>query len=197
MSRIDHHLEHNGRGHKCDWTLKFWRQRYKCKTLLDVGAGVGLNCAWASYYHGYIATGIEADGQCKKVHDDIVIHDFVTDGVCKFDRIFDLGWSVATSEHIDEKGADNYVETFLACKHVVFTWCPPGYPGYHHVNCQYQPYWIDKFQNLGFIYDEKVSNIIKSRCEFSMIKNLDRLQKRRGKGYLKDWATVFHNPKIT
>ena len=104
MSRVDHSLEHNNRGHVCDWTLNYFRTTHGCKTFLDIGAGIGLNCAWAERNHGYTSTGIEADGICEKIHDDIVIHDFVSAGVCKFDRTFDLGWSVATSEHIDEVG---------------------------------------------------------------------------------------------
>jgi hypothetical protein len=162
--------------------------------LLDIGAGKGLNCAWATKHHGYKATGIEIDNECTKVHDDIVIHNFVTDGVCEFDRIFDLGWSVATSEHIDETGADDYVKTFLACKWIVFTWCTPGYGGFHHVNEQLQSYWIEKFQKNGFEFDSSISKLIGQKSQLRMIKAGS--PKQVSKGYLRDWATIFKNPNL-
>ena len=206
MSIRDHSLEHNNRGHKCDFTLEYFKREHNCKTMLDIGAGNGLNCAWATDQHGYTATGIEIDSECTKVHDDIVIHNFVTDGVCKFDKTFDLGWSVATSEHIDELGADNYVKTFLACKWVVFTWCPPGYGGTHHVNERSQSYWIEKFHANGFEFNSSISNLIKEKSLLKMIKSpptrILSLKIKSGslkqvsKRYLRFWATVFHNPSI-
>jgi len=51
MSAIrDHSLEHNNRGHVCDWILEYFRQQYGCLSLLDIGAGRGLNCAWATVF---------------------------------------------------------------------------------------------------------------------------------------------------
>ena len=194
MSIRDHSLEHNNRGHVCDWTLNYFRTTHGCKTFLDIGAGVGLNCAWAEKNHGYTATGIEIDSECTKVHDDIVIHDFVSDGVCEFDRTFDLGWSVSTSEHIDELGADDYVKTFLACKWIVFTWCRPGYGGYHHVNEQPQSYWIEKFQKNGFEFDSSISDLISQKSRLKMIK--EGSSKQVSKGYLRKWATIFKNPNF-
>ena len=191
MSVRDHSLEHNNRGHVCDFTLDYFNKKHGCHSLLDIGAGKGLNCAWATKYHGYQATGIEVDAECEKVHDDIRIHNFVTDGVCQFDRRFDLGWSVATSEHIDESGTDDYVKTLRACDWVVFTWCTPGYGGYHHVNEREQSYWIKKFTENGFQYDETISKLIRTRSVLKMIKTLDKSKKQVYKGYLKDWGTVF------
>lgn len=196
MSR-DHSLEHNNRGHVCDWTLAYFRDQHQCRTLLDIGAGRGLNCAWAEQQHGYTATGIEADPNLTApVHPDIVCHNFVTDGVCEFDQQFDLGWSVATSEHIDAAGADAYVLTFRVCRWVVFTWCNPGYGGYHHVNEQPQSYWLPKFQQAGFVHDTKLSDLVKHRNQLRMIKGLGKSKKNTGKGYLNLWATVFRNTAI-
>lgn len=196
MSALDHSLEHNNRGHVCEFTLQYFKTKFNCQTLLDVGAGVGLNCGWAQKYFGYQATGIEADGVCQKVHNDIVIHDFEKDGVCDLGRTFDLGWSVATSEHIDSSGAIDYAKTFLQCKYVVFTWCNPGYGGYHHVNEQYLPYWLDIFLPLGFVYDEKLSRHIRKNNKLTMIKNLDSMKEKNKKYYLRKWGTVFINSKF-
>ena len=136
MSIRDHSLEHNNRGHKCDFTLDYFKREHNCKTLLDIGAGKGLNCAWATSQHGYTATGI---------------------------------W-------------------------VVFTWCTPGYGGYHHVNERSQSYWIEKFHANGFEFDSSVSELIKEKSQLRMIK--DGSSKQVSKGYLKDWATVFKNPNL-
>ena len=193
MSVRDHSLEHNNRGHVCDFTLDYFKNKHGCHSLLDIGAGKGLNCAWATKHHGYKATGVEVDAKCEKVHDDIRIHNFVTDGVCEFDRTFDLGWSVATSEHIDEPGADAYVKTLTQCRWVVFTWCRPGYGGYHHVNEQAEPYWIKKFSKFNLSKDIGLSNLVRKRSTLSMIKSIDPNAKTVPKVYLSAWGVVFKN----
>lgn len=193
MSVRDHSLEHNNRGHVCDFTLDYFKKKHECHSLLDIGAGKGLNCAWASKYHGYQATGIEVDAECEKVHDDIRIHNFVTEGVCEFDRTFDLGWSVATSEHIDESAVDDYVKTLTQCRWVVFTWCRPGYGGYHHVNEQEEPYWIKKFSKFNFNKDIEISTLVRRRSNLSMIKSINAAGKKLRKVYLSSWGVVFKN----
>ena len=34
----------------------------------------------------------------------------------------------------------------------MITYAPPGWVGHHHVNCQEEYYWIDKFKGYGLEY---------------------------------------------
>jgi hypothetical protein len=68
---------------------------------------------------------------------------------------FDVGWCVEFLEHVEEKYIPNIMDTFRRCKIVVATHALPGDTGgWHHVNLQSPEYWIKKFEDEGFIYDE-------------------------------------------
>jgi hypothetical protein len=41
------------------------------------------------------------------------------------------------------------------CKNLIMTHALVGKTGYHHVNCQNAPYWIDKMSEYGFNLDEE------------------------------------------
>ena len=78
---------------------------------------------------------------------------------------------------------------------MLFTWCQPGYPGYHHVNCQLPEYWIPKFQARGYRYDGNRSRDVQFKNLF-MVKapfwRDDSLNKKQVfKPYLRDWGMVF------
>jgi hypothetical protein len=85
----------------------------------------------------------------------------------------------------------------------VFTWCPPGYPGYHHVNCQKAPYWIDKFREINFTFDYKLTNrLLYHFSKLVMIKTPywrdNKLNSKKvPKAYLRKWGMIFKNDSIT
>ena len=72
---------------------------------------------------------------------------------------FDVVISTEVAEHLPESFADRYVD--LLCKTseriVVFTAATPGQGGLDHVNEQPHEYWIDKFTQRGFTFDEPTS----------------------------------------
>ena len=135
------------------------------------------------------------DSQIKQLH---MKKDYEKDGAVKLNETFDLGWSVAVSEHIDASASDYYVETFTHCRWILFTWCTPGYGGYHHVNEQPLEYWIPKFEKCGMYIDIEKSKLIKESNRLQMVKHTDwstALRNKR-KGFLSLWATVFENRSI-
>jgi len=71
---------------------------------------------------------------------------------------FDIAISLEVAEHLSERNADRYVEllTDLAPV-VVLSAAGPGQEGTGHVNIQPKKYWITKFANRCFRYDEKLS----------------------------------------
>ena len=61
----------NNYGHVSDRALKYFKDR-GCKTMLDIGCGVGMNVAYANEVLDFEGYGIEGDKNClsKKMIDD-------------------------------------------------------------------------------------------------------------------------------
>ena len=70
---------------------------------------------------------------------------------------YDCAMSIETAEHILPSYNDIFVDnvTKAATKLIVFTAAPPGQGGTGHINLQKQTYWIDKFYNKNWIFDEQ------------------------------------------
>jgi|TARA_A100001015_G_scaffold258844_1_gene302350 SAM-dependent methyltransferase len=191
---------HNHKGHVSEFLLDLFK-RMGCKSLLDVGCGVGHNVALAREKFGYEAYGIEGDADVfeKPLCSNIFKHDFERDGTFTDDalpRNIDLVWSVSVSEHIEQDKVLDYLDVFKRGRYVVFTWCPLDYQGYHHVNCQEAPYWIDKFRSIGFDIDQSMTKVIKERSNLVMVKSAywrdsSFNQKRVPKMYLNQWGLCF------
>jgi SAM-dependent methyltransferase len=69
----------------------------------------------------------------------------------------DLVCSFEVAEHLHEQYARNFVRilTTAARRHVVMTAALPGQPGLCHFNCQPKEYWIARFAERGFKFDEE------------------------------------------
>ena len=96
---------------------------------------------------------------------------------------FDLCWCVEFLEHVKEKYASNYFNTFAKCKYVFCTFAPIGKGGYHHVNLQNEAYWIRMFEKYNFKYDKK--NTEKIRSSSTIHKN-----------FVRSFGLLFKNNKI-
>ena len=72
----------------------------------------------------------------------------------------DVVVSTEVAEHLPERFADNLVDAICAVSDViVFTAATPGQPGAtDHSNEQPHEYWIQKFADRGYAYDEARSN---------------------------------------
>lgn len=77
-----------------------------------------------------------------------------------------LGWSVEFLEHVEEQFIPNFMLDFQQCKVVFATHAVPGQGGTHHVNCQEDAYWIQKFSEYGFDYDTELASAI--RCHIGI-----------------------------
>ena len=78
------------------------------------------------------------------------VHDFVQ-GPFRSERQFDMVWSCEFVEHVEEQYAGHFLETFsLASRYLLMTYAEPGQPGWHHVNCQPEEYWVEKLDRYGF-----------------------------------------------
>lgn len=71
---------------------------------------------------------------------------------------FDVAISMEVAEHLPDKAANHYVDLLTRLSRVVvFTAASPGQGGANHVNEQPPSYWIAKFQQSNFKYDEELS----------------------------------------
>ena len=151
---------HLDKTHMDRGTFLYLKEKFNITSFIDVGCGTGGMVNYA-IGRGVQAVGIDGDYEVEK-EGPVVIYDFC-DGPIDVPMSFDLGWSVEFVEHIEEKYMDNWMCLFQKCKHVVITYAPPGWPGHHHVNCQDQDYWVEKFNKYGLTFDkEETENVRKN-----------------------------------
>jgi len=147
------------------WAPQVWDKLievYNLKTMIDVGCGSGHSTKY------FINKGIESVGveaympaiEASEVKENIIIHDYVESEFIP-DKEYDLALCCEFVEHVEEQYCHNFMETFSKCKIVAMTHAVPGQPGFHHVNCQPAEYWIDKFNEKGFSYNEEFSVLLR------------------------------------
>lgn len=172
---IQEHLGgHNGITHIDSGVMEYLRH---CgfTSLLDVGCGPAGNVLEARK-HGMVAFGIDGDPTLQRMNNQdttympiIVLHDY-TQGPLPYSawpephgkHKFDIGFSTEFLEHVEEKFIPNFMETFQRCNIVIVTHALPGETGgHHHVNLQTEEWWIDKFAEYGFTYNQEATNNIR------------------------------------
>lgn len=142
-------------------TFDFIAEKYNIKSFVDVGCGPMGMCLTAQA-KGLEVIGIDGDPKLKEMFSGLTLHDY-TSSPLKLNKIYDLGWSVEFLEHVSENYISNYMETFKCCKRLCITHAPPNKKGHHHVNCQNSTYWITKFSEYGFTYDEETTKEIRKK----------------------------------
>lgn len=128
---------------------------YDIKSVLDVGCGIGQSLQYF-IQKGCYGKGVEGWDKAiaaSPVPEHIFKHDF-TQGPFIPAHLFDLAWCCEFVEHVEEQYASNFLATFTFCRYVAMTFAIPGQPGYHHVNCQPQEYWVGRLKNTGFEFLE-------------------------------------------
>jgi len=149
----DHLGGHCGVTHVDKGALRYFVNKFSAKSFLDIGCGPGKMVELAQAY-GMESLGIDGDYTVSRFDPSkFVVHDFC-DGPYITEQKYDIGWSCEFVEHVYEEFIPNYVEAFRACKAVMITYAPPGWPGHHHVNCQERQYWIDTLFDYGLSYED-------------------------------------------
>lgn len=144
--------------HTDSGALKYLKERFGVKTMMDLGCGLG-HMRNTAKEQGITWMGIEADPEV--VQPWMVNHDF-TKGAIATKKPVDLGWAVEFLEHVDEKFMANIMRTFQNCRVVCVTHALPNSLGVHHVNCRHSDYWIKRFEANGFTYDEDATTGVRS-----------------------------------
>jgi len=127
------------------------------RSMLDVGCGEGHA---ARFFRDAGCEVLGVDGSLQARGESVIpgchaVHDFV-DGPFIPQRSFDLVWSCELVEHVEERFSHNVLAAFAASRrYLLMTFAPSGQPGWHHVNCQEESYWVDKVGRLGFGLDRE------------------------------------------
>jgi SAM-dependent methyltransferase len=123
------------------------------KSVVDVGCGSG---TWAQAYAQAGCEVLGIDGDIVQVDQLLIPADrFLRRDLSqplRLDRRFDLVNCLEVAEHLDASRADGFVADLCALGDVVaFSAAIPGQGGTHHVNEQFQSYWIERFRSQGFV----------------------------------------------
>ena len=177
---------HNNITHLDPGALEWAINSFGIGSFLDIGCGPGGMVELAESY-GLESMGIDGDFSVQRSDNKkFIIHDF-TQGPVRFNKTFDLGWSVEFVEHVYERYIPNYVQSFLKCKYLIMTYAPPGWPGHHHVNCKEESYWIHQLQKWGFRHDRKQSKRLRSSSNMYFIKG----KKKKSRSYFVEERGMF------
>ena len=157
--------QHGGGTNTDRETLKFLKEEFGFKTMLDIGCGTG-GQVFIAEEENYEAYGVDGTTEIPKQTNFQQV-DYRL-GISSFDIDFDLGWSVEFAEHVEEKCIPIFMKEFQKCKNVVFTAAPPFWGGKNHVNEQTEFYWIDKFRDYGFELDHYLTRTIREKSVTEM-----------------------------
>jgi hypothetical protein len=156
----DPHLGGHGfKNHLDEGVLIFFQKQLNCKSVLDVGCGLGKMVSLARSL-GYDADGIDGDYSVNR-DVDVIIHDYVK-GPYDHKKRYDLAYSCEFVEHVEQKYIPNFMVSFQVCSHVIMTFAPlKSKKGHHHVNCNTSKYWIKMFNRFGFVYDDSITRLVR------------------------------------
>ncbi len=128
------------------------------KSVIDVGCGGG---AFAAEFRrrGLIAIGLEYSphGIALAIRQGVDCRPFDVARPIReqIAERADLAYSFEVAEHIPSIYADQFVDSMIELSDtIVFAAAQPGQGGIGHVNEQPIRYWIEKFEEKGFRYDE-------------------------------------------
>jgi SAM-dependent methyltransferase len=126
----------------------------KPQSVCDVGCGDG---TWLSVFknHGVKeicgTDGDYVDRQMLKIPQELFIPADLSRPF-KLERKFDLVMSLEVAEHLPPSSADSFVDSLARLGHLIlFGAAIPFQGGRHHVNEQWQDYWVEKFEARGFL----------------------------------------------
>ncbi|MBX9782824.1 MAG: class I SAM-dependent methyltransferase [Chitinophagaceae bacterium] len=135
-------------------------------SVLDVGCGIGLSLQY------YLSKGIDAVGiensniaiSQSGVKEKIVKYNLNKE--LNLNRIFDLVWCFEVIEHIHPDYETAFLKTLTNhSSNILISAAKPGQGGHGHFNEQLPGYWISKFKQLGYQYDERFTEKLKATNE--------------------------------
>lgn len=145
--------------------LSEWIKSYlNPKEALDLGCGPGIH-TYSLNEAGISCLGIDID---KRVDEkNYLIQEDILKLRGKYTSELVICFEVA--EHIDPQYSDELVESvYNSMKSnslLMWTAARPGQGGHHHINCRPKHFWRKKFENMGLIYEEKITSDCIEYCK--------------------------------
>jgi len=137
--------------------IKFARDELNCKSMLDIGCGVG-GQVYEARNLGLDARGVDGDFVTKREKPELFeLHDFTKGKLESIKMDFDMIWCCEFVEHVAKEYEDNWMSLMQKGKYVFVTYSEPGKPGHHHVNCEPLEYWLKLYDKYGFDYEEELT----------------------------------------
>lgn len=79
---------------------------------------------------------------------------------------YELAICFEVAEHLPERSASTLVDSLADCApQVLFTAATPGQGGTHHVNEQPREYWIQKFSDRGYTYEDETVQVLRTEMD--------------------------------
>lgn len=157
------------------WFPELWSwaiAKIKARTMLDVGCGVGFSQRFFDK-SGVRTTGIDGSKMVLGRHllkdcqgTEVLLHDFTVGPWVR--STYDIVWCCDVAEHVEAEHSQNIVDTLAkaVCSDGLLLFCaaPVGAGGYHHVNCQDPPYWIERLESAGLKHSHELSEEARGLC---------------------------------
>ena len=122
----------------------------KPKNIVDVGCGIG---HWVRAFKENGIDGVGFDGSWVP-KEKILIDTFNEIDLAKeLPKVkADLVLCLEVAEHLPPSRAEGFIEDLTAMSTIiVFSAAVPGQGGVHHINEQWQSYWVDLFKQQGYV----------------------------------------------
>lgn len=136
----------------CPGSWDYIIKKYQIRSVLDVGSGRGHAAKWFSDQNLDVWA---IDGLEDNVKNSLYPAEIVDLTEKSYTRDVDLVNCIEVVEHIEEKYIDNLLDTLCCGKFLFMTHAVPGQDGYHHVNCQWEDYWVEHLQNKNFVLSKE------------------------------------------
>lgn len=134
------------------------------KSVIDIGCGVGI------YLKEFEKSGVDIlgfDGSPEAIKNSLVgdkikLHDLNKPLI--LNKKFDLCLSIEVAEHLEKEYSDVLVNSLIKLSNtIIFTAAVPGQGpvSIGHINEQPHEYWIEKFKNNNFFYQNELTEKIR------------------------------------
>lgn len=171
------------------WEPKLWQymiDTLHARSVIDIGCGLGVSTTWFKE-HGLDTLCVEGSQEAVQnslVPEITVEHDFSI-GPWWPEKNYDIVWCVEFIEHVDFHFIEHYIATMMKAKYIFVSHSIWG--GWHHTVVKDDWWWIELFNEWGFVYLPHLTELARKLCPFPS-------SYKRGNSHFHFRGLVFRNP---
>jgi len=157
-----------------------WRVPHVCNAVADIfglkkgDAVIDVGCAIGDLVSGFLSMGFRAEGiegsqgavpfLVAPPYSIRILDIRLPINIKNFNIPYKLVTCFEVAEHLEPEYADTFVSNLASLSDtIVMSAAPPGQEGHGHVNCRPYEYWIGKFNERGYIYDNQAVYSLRQR----------------------------------